>query len=352
MSDKPEFKYRAFISYSHDDLGIVRKLAEHLRETGVFPMWDQNFVYGCGFHEQIKTFIAHAHVFVPVITSTSVSRGWVQQEIGYAMALGIPVIPIAVDRLPGEMLQQLHAIQLEPEKEDEILIEKLKIGVFDNLVGRYRDPSLALHRCAEYPEDRSMMMAEYAQSILDLGQSGNVRQLGGLSSFHIPDKLENDEDWTTRYLNQTRSLHHRRLLRQERITLGEHAKRSGCKIIVNPDIPYDDFIREARIVRLQYLRNFLNDDKTYPEVLVAFDQAMIAPMSQTLVGDWFYAESIAAPTGQGYIQTIFTRHAPSMLKRQELFDERFDSLLHKARWTPTDCRKQAVSELDNLIQKL
>jgi len=73
-------------------------------------MWDKTFSYGHGFHEQIKRFIAHAHIFLPVITEASSRRGVVHQEIGYAMALNVPVLPVTVGIIPGEMLQPLHVV--------------------------------------------------------------------------------------------------------------------------------------------------------------------------------------------------------------------------------------------------
>jgi hypothetical protein len=115
-----ERKYRVFISYSHQDVEIVRVLEEILRNNGFDPMWDQYFAFGQGFHEQIRNFIAHAHVFLPVLTETSDQRKWVHQEIGYAMAMNVPVLPVAIstpekEALPGEMIQHLHAIRIVPD---------------------------------------------------------------------------------------------------------------------------------------------------------------------------------------------------------------------------------------------
>lgn len=78
--------YRVFISHSHEDLEKVENIVKALKENGLTPMWDKNFRYGQGFHEQIKNFISHAHVFMPFITEAFSKRGWVHQETGYAMA--------------------------------------------------------------------------------------------------------------------------------------------------------------------------------------------------------------------------------------------------------------------------
>lgn len=351
-------KYRAFISYSRQDIDLVRKIVTALEkdDVGVTAIWDQNFAYGYGFHEQIKSFIAHAHVFVPFITRTSNRRGWVHQEIGYAMALNIPVLPITLGMLPGEMIQQLHAIQLhegnEAETIDTQLTNQLTKQVFDNLVGRFRDTSFSLYECAELAEDRSRMMADYAMSILDSNQYGRVRQKGGLSSFHIPENVISHPEWTGRYLPGTRSAFHRRSLRRERIALGQHARKAGCSLVVNPDIPYDTLCTKARILRLQSLMRFLADTDNYPDVEIAFDTDMTEPESLTIVGNWFSAESIAAPRGQSYLQTIFTRHAPSMSTRTDLFDQQCHELRTKEGWTIKDCRTKAIEWIKGMIPEI
>jgi hypothetical protein len=67
-------RYRVFISYSRDDKELVERIIETLKEIGLRPMWDQSFTGGGGFPEQIRKFIAHSHVFVPIITERSSKR--------------------------------------------------------------------------------------------------------------------------------------------------------------------------------------------------------------------------------------------------------------------------------------
>ncbi len=92
--------YRVFLSYSHQDLKLVTVIEAVLKRNGLSPMWDEHFLYGQGFHEQIKNFIAHAHVFLPILTPTASHRNWVHQEIGYAMALNVPVLPVTIGEIP------------------------------------------------------------------------------------------------------------------------------------------------------------------------------------------------------------------------------------------------------------
>jgi hypothetical protein len=341
--------FRIFISYSHEDRELIAKIAALLTANGLQPMWDKNFAYGAGFQEQIRKFIAHAHVFLPVITPTSNARNWVHQEIGYAMALNIPVIPLAVGQLPGEMIQQIHAICLLPDKL-ELLHEKLSLASVDALIKRHSGPKEALYTCAETPDLRAEMLAGYAEDVLDLGEYDVVRQKGGLSSFHIPTETIGHPIWKLRYGIMERSEDHCRYQRRERLALGCHADRKGCRLIVNPWLQYERYGIPAAICRLRQLREFL---EAAPDELcqVTFKRDMQHAESVTILGNWFAAESVSAEVGKGYRQTIFTRHAPTVMAKLDNFDAEFAELLPSG-VDACDSRRWAIVELGKCIDEL
>jgi len=169
-------------------------------------------------------------VFLPVITEAASSRGCVHQEIGYAMAMNVPVVPVTVGTWPGQMLQNLHAVHIseaEAKGDLEPLKSVLTFDMFDNLVNRFRDSSFALYRTAEFTEDRAMMLADYANGVLALRRTGLVRQKGALSSFHIPCNVITDPLWRDRYGSVHMAWFHKRVLREERLALGKHAQVTG-----------------------------------------------------------------------------------------------------------------------------
>ena len=315
-------KYRVFVSYSHKDSEKVKKIVQILQENGLWPMWDENFSYGSGFHEQIRKFIAYSHIFMPFITSESSTRGWVHQEIGYAMALNIPVLPITLDQIPGEMLQHLLAVSYTDNMEE--LKTRLAIGTFEKLVNTAQKNSRPQYICAELPEDRTDVMIEYATMVLDLGYHGLVRQKGGLSSFHIPDKLIEHNAWHDRYGDQYRA-NRCRMQRQERQILEKHSIQEGCRLIVNPYIDYSPYGSQAREVRLSELIDFLNSSSANIEIVAVRPKR--AADHLTIVGDWFSAQAITATIGEGIQHTIFTRNAPSIESLIEIFDEEFNQYL-------------------------
>jgi hypothetical protein len=344
-----EPKYRIFISYSHKDKELVLKIADILEGNGFKPMWDRDFKFGTGFHDQIKNFISHSHVFLPVITPTSNKRNWVHQEIGFAMARNIPVLPVAAGKVPGEMIQQILAVQIGDNLEQ--LKKHLSREVIANLVKDYSTSTLALYQCADFAADRAAMMAEYCSDVSALGESALFRQKGALSSLHIPNKIITNPIWKARYGLVERGPEHCRSQLKEREMIEAHVRTAGCKLIINPYIIYEKYGTTARITRLECLLEFL---ESMPEAKcqVAINPNMDHDQSLTILGDWFVAESVSAQVGQGYRQTIFTKHAPSMMAKIEAFDQEFDYLIKTSGWTAETSQSRAISTIQEIVADL
>jgi hypothetical protein len=341
--------YRIFISYSHEDQKIAENVVALLEQFKLTPMWDRKFAFGAGFPEDIKRFIAHAHIFLPIITQSASKRGWVHQEIGYAMALNVPVLPIAVDALPGGMIQQLHAVRTDKKL---IKLKKhLSREVFDKLIKRFQDSQLAKYQSADLTEDRATLLKQYSNDILNMGYAGCVRQRGALSSFHIPDKIIRDRIWEQRYGEIKKSEHHCRLQRDERLVMEKHAREKGCKLIINPTISYGIYGPSARAVRIQTLIEFL-ESMPNEKAKIAINTKIQDEENLIIVGDWFSAESVSGTIGRGYRQTIFTRHAPSMEIKIGLFEQEFKSLLEDNKWNEETSRVQAIQELKNIKKNI
>jgi len=371
--------YRVFISYSHDDEELVGKLERILHENNLVPMRDKNFAYGVGFHAQIREFIEYAHVFMPVITEKSSARGWVHQEIGFAMAQNIPVLPVVIDWKPGEMLQTLHSVMLREQhiiEEPERVQAILSMALFKALVERFRDERFAVYACGFLQEDRTKMMTDYAnevsriQALLaaspivaepgskkgkaaserPLPLSSMVRQKGALSSFHIPADPVGAQSWKDRYGTAEKTEHRCRLQRGERLALTEHARIHGARIIIDPNVPLSDNNAKVRLARLKCLVDFLKspDGK---KTEVAIYGRMAESENITMVGDWFIATAVARARGKGYYQTIFTRHAPSMQAKIDEFDDEFARLLQGVA-TPENSREHAIKEIAKTMDEL
>jgi hypothetical protein len=165
----------------------------------------------------------------------------------------------------------------------------------------------------------------------------------------LPDKPSTHPVWDEREGDTKRSDYYRRLQREERRSLEQHARECGCDLIINPHITLKHSGPQVRRPRLQTLAEFLEgmpDEK----VRVAISRKTRGNL--LIVGDWFAAESLSARPGVGYFQTVCTRHAPTVLDRIERFDEEFDYLLKASEFGDRASRLGAIELIQQVIAEI
>jgi hypothetical protein len=340
-----EHNLRVFISYSRKDIKLVEKLVSNLEHEGIMVLWTKKLATGSGFPEQLKVFIEHAHVFIPVITKSSSTRGWVHQEIGYAMALHIPVFPVLIGKVkPVGMIESIQAVKLNDD--ERVRRKQLNYNILSALLKKESMP--ALYQRAAVVEERAALMKQYSDKISSMDKFGIVRQKGGLSSFHIPDKHIGHQVWTDRYSPEMRSEKHKELQLGERKSLQQHANKEGCKLIINPLYALEGRSTLAARTRIQTMIDFL-EAMPNKKLIVAIQKKKTSIESLTMVGDWFLAESVSFKDGDGFTNTFFTRNASEITKRIETFDEELDDLLEQLGWTKKNSREKAIEKLNRMM---
>ena len=342
------YTIRVFISYSHDDIRLVEKLVTFLKKEGIEVLWTKTLALGAEYGEQLKVFIEHAHIFIPVITESSSLRGWVHQEIGYAIALHVPVFPLTIGNvIPRGMLEFIQAVQLSDD--DDVIKEQVCYKAFSALLKKEVLP--ALYQRAAKVEERAYLMKLYADKVSYLEKFGVIRQKGGLSSFHIPDKHIKHQDWTDRYAPETRGSHHKELQLGERKALQQHAYNAGCKLIITPMYAIEGRSILAAKTRIKTLIDFL-ESMSDDQIVIAIQTGQSNKESLTMVGDWFLAESVSFNDGDGFTNTFFTRNASEIAKRIQTFDEELNDLLEQLGWPKENSREKAVEELKLILNSL
>jgi hypothetical protein len=351
-SNENELQYidmkRVFISYTRDDINLVKKIKTALEKHKIFEvLFDQDLSPGHGFHEQIKDYIATSHIFMPLITEKSDSHKWVHQEIGYAIALNIPVLPITTKSVdPGGLLQTIQALKIDENADN---FE----GYFNkNFIESVLDTkkSYPLFVCAHLPEERAILMVKYAEKILKLNHKGLIRQKGGLSSFHIPDACILDQAWNDRYYPETRNEFHKRVQRNERLALEKHAFPEGCRLIITPAYAIKNKSIHSARSRLNTLIQFL-ENKKLRNAVIGIQSSQTEAQSLTIVGNWFLAESVSFRPGDGFTNTFFTHNTTEINQRIEDFDCELCSLL-KDGWNENNSREKAIEKLKQTIAAL
>ncbi|HEV2192219.1 MAG TPA: toll/interleukin-1 receptor domain-containing protein [Nitrosopumilaceae archaeon] len=88
--------HKIFISYATGDEDHIKELHDELFKLGnievYIPEWDR--VADVNLKSKIKEGINSCSVLIVLLTFNSTNTIWLNQEIGYATAMNIPIIPI------------------------------------------------------------------------------------------------------------------------------------------------------------------------------------------------------------------------------------------------------------------
>jgi hypothetical protein len=332
--------FRVFVSYTRSDRPLAERLVEVLELLNLVPLWDRDFRPGTSFTEAIKEKIASAHLFMPLITQASTQRPWVHQETGYAMGLGIPILPVAVNTLPDEMIAELQALAVKPTLED--LERQLRALDLEQIV-LPPDFPLSTSEVVDRPEERTALLVRYGKRLLDEGEHGQVRQRGIFSSFSLPAADPREAIWDRVDGPHTRTPYHRQLLREERHVLERHARVAGCALLIDPFIDFTPVGPAAHRAQLEVLIAFL---ETMPDLNV---RIALSPRAHTghltIVGDRFFAQAVVPRPGLEYEQTHFDAQGPRVLRRLRQFDQELEEVLGLQGLPPVQSRAAALVRL-------
>lgn len=321
--------FRVFLSYTSQDQRLREAVAEVLLDLGACPWWDKELKPGRLFLEQIKERIETAHLFVPLITPRSAVRPWIHQETGFALAINVPVLPIAVDTLPDAMLAGMHALVVREDLSD--LEERLREVDLERIVLPLVPRPPVLYSIADLPETRTEALVNQGTSLVATVGSGRIRQRALFSSFSIPDEPPTAKIWEYLDREQPRSEHYRKFLREERKLLESQTKKFGCTLIIAPLIDPGPVGPLVHQIRIKTLIDFIEStDKSLIEIVLA---DTFHPGHETIIGDLLLGRALPTQPKRDYQQTSFTSHAPTVLRACRAFDEDFRH----------ECRRQILT---------
>jgi hypothetical protein len=351
------YHYRVFISYAHDDQKLVEQLDMVLKNMDLIPVWDKDISGGTAFDYEIRRRIARAHVLMPLITSNSRESPWIHQEIGYALGIGVPVIPVALGTLPEAMLSGIQAICVKNDLSD--LRSGLEQVNIESLV-LPSDPEGELERLgitthvAEFSEDRTRLMVSYAWEAWDTANKIHelvpVRQRAIFSSFSLPNEQPWHAVWDQIDLPIKRSEYFRMKLLEEREILEKHAQSGGCSLILNPFIDFSPVGAKVHRIQLRLLREFLMS-MPRNKIKVGFGKGRFFG-NLTIIGDWFGSKALPPRPGSEYRQTVFSHHAPTVLSWVREFDEELENSLRADGVAADDSRDNAIKRIDARLKEL
>ena len=112
---KPEASILVFVGHSDDneDRHLAESVAAILAENGLEPMLECEVILGIGPLDQAKEAIRQVDIYMPLITEQSTRRPWLDQSIGYATALNVPVLPVAFGMLFNGLAQRMAILEAD-----------------------------------------------------------------------------------------------------------------------------------------------------------------------------------------------------------------------------------------------
>lgn len=88
---------KLFISYSHTDEIVANLLVHILKTNGIECFYDRQLPAAQAFDVNLQEMIKEADVVLLLLTKSAASSAWVNQEIGFAIAMQKPVWPLAME---------------------------------------------------------------------------------------------------------------------------------------------------------------------------------------------------------------------------------------------------------------
>lgn len=96
--------YHIFLSYSRNDSGVARKIADKLKTEGIHVWLDQFIDRGADWNKDIEKVLNGSSAVVFIVSNDSLSSPTALFELGLAEGRQKPVISVAVDDITPDVL--------------------------------------------------------------------------------------------------------------------------------------------------------------------------------------------------------------------------------------------------------
>src|SRR5262245_36756420 len=103
---------KVFVSYSRDDQAAVRSLVDDLERARVQVWIDEELVGGDAWWTAVLEQIRDCEVFLFALSDTSLYSKPCRAELGYAQALGLPILPVQIGQVASKNADPIFAVQV------------------------------------------------------------------------------------------------------------------------------------------------------------------------------------------------------------------------------------------------
>ncbi len=117
-------KYDIFLSHArkHDDNEWVKRLADALSERGVEVWYDEKIKPGDSLSEKIEEGLRQSRRIAFIVTPATARSNWMAFELGAALALNKPLIPIVAEDTPLEDIPGPIRLRKSLSKDDPVAV--------------------------------------------------------------------------------------------------------------------------------------------------------------------------------------------------------------------------------------
>ena len=338
---------RVFVSYDRSQPDLLERVVRGMRRAGMAPVWDADIRAGTVFTKEIQKRIATAHAVVPLLTRSSIDKPWINQEIGFAAGINVPVVPLTFGPVPRQMIADLQGVPVRRDLSDlGEALKRVRAGVLASTTQPASNVEFAF-QIADFSEDRTKCLVELAR---DAPRPARIRQRAIFSSFSLPDALPSDSVWDIIEMERQRSDNFRALLRAERRILEEHARSAGCSLLLRPFLDYKPVGARVHRQQLELLSDFLQS------MPVSKVRVAIADTSEhgnlTLVGDWFGARALPPRPASELRDTLLSQHGPTVLRWLRQFDDDLNAAFRVSKVDPEKSRDHALRRIERRLKEL
>jgi hypothetical protein len=263
----PATRITAFLSYARKDAAIVGLLKAGLEPEGIRCALDSGMAVGRDFRHEIRRLIHDCDVVIVALTERSSKSAWVNQEIGFGLALGRPVCVIDLDSCRGTIDPAMAATLniswfddwSKPKENFREFVGKIKQRLAEDKTNERRDSDLRHVIEGQVPRTTFIIgrLAEFLQSQSEeeiLIQAA----FSSLSISNHPMYLESEAPGYVQLLQRERELLERLIKK----------KTSTLKMIV---WPFRRFASDPRYLpqSLRTLFRWMKDNRSTPNVRFA-----------------------------------------------------------------------------------
>ena len=312
-----------FISYSRKDEALVHFLAYVLENGGIKCRVDRNLPTGQQFDAELRTMIKEVDLVLVLLSERSLRSQWVNQEIGFATALGKVVYPLVVERnvAPDGLLKMCQMYSLldwsKPKETIQRLIADLRAAGRPSSTGNNHIP---LDKALDSKDTRTaFLVAKLKELAADPGRELDICQQAAFSIFATSKDIKYAK-------TGGHSPQYMKLLLQERRLTDKLVRAPGnrYRLILWPVRTYD---QKYRTLRFTNLLKWLREVESHPTIEVRCGE-FLEPSNRLLVADEFVLDGYKPQQAAGF-DFSWARFDPAKLEQaQDEFDEIWNRLDH------------------------